>query len=208
MNAPSQSDWRKRAGYHDSDFLILYAGVIGLAQGLDTVLDAAKLLPKDTSIRFLLLGEGPEKERLIERKQTEKIERVDFPEAVKRETMPEVIHAVNAAVVPLKKMDLFLGAIPSKIFESLALGKPILLGVDGEARTLFIDQDQCGIYVEPENATALAKGAQQLSENPDLVKSLGENGRKTVESKFMRENITLHLCTVLEEILKSPRRGE
>jgi glycosyltransferase involved in cell wall biosynthesis len=203
MNEPPAGNWRSSSGYSDSDFLVLYAGIIGLAQGLDTVLDAAKALPNDSRVRFLLLGEGPEKERLIERKRSEKIDRVDFPNAVKRETMPEVIHAVDAAVVPLKKMDLFLGAIPSKIFESLALGKPILLGVDGEARTLFIDQGQCGLYVEPENALALAKSAQQLSEEPELVKTLGGNGRKTVESRFMRENITRALCAVLEDSLKN-----
>lgn len=208
LNTPAQSDWRKQTGYPDSDFLVLYAGIIGLAQGLDTVLDAAKGLPEDSRVRFLLLGEGPEKERLMARKQAEGIDRVDFPKAVRRDAMPEVIHAVDAAVVPLKKMDLFLGAIPSKIFESLALSKPIILGVDGEARALFIDQGECGLYVEPENAHALMQASLRLSEDPELVRTLGKNGRDTVESKFMRENITLQLCKVLEQTIQVRTKRE
>lgn len=201
LNTPVGSDWRKRAGYSDSEFLILYAGIIGIAQGLDTILDAAKRLKPDSRIRFLLLGEGPEKDRLLKRKQTEGIENVDFPEAVKREGMPDVIHAVDAAVVPLKKMDLFLGAIPSKIFENLALGKPIILGVDGEARNIFINQKPCGIYVEPENAEQLARAAEELAGNPQQCNELGKNGRTLVEEKFLRSSIAFNFATIAEEHL-------
>lgn len=201
LNAPVGSDWRKRTGYSDTDFLILYAGIIGIAQGLDTVLDAAKRLPAESHVRFLLLGEGPEKVRLMNRKQKEEINHVEFPESVMREGMPDVIHSVDAAVIPLKKMDLFLGAIPSKIFENLALGKPIILGVDGEARNLFIHQKPCGIYVEPENPEQLVLAAEELANNPKRCIELGKNGKALVEEKFLRSSIATDFAAVAAEHL-------
>ncbi|MFM9055658.1 MAG: glycosyltransferase family 4 protein, partial [Bacteroidota bacterium] len=199
LNAQARENWRVKAGYGDSDFLVLYAGIIGIAQGLDTVLDAAKRLPSDTRVRFLILGEGPEKDRLMHRKLSEGIHRVDFPEAVKRDTMPDVIQAIDAAVVPLKKMDLFLGAIPSKIFENLALGKPIILGVDGEARNIFISQKPCGVYVEPENAEELARAAEELAGDPLRCIELGKNGKSLVEEKFLRSSIAADFASIAQE---------
>ena len=71
--------------------------------------------------------------------------------------MKFVLKEVNAAVIPLRKLDLFLGAIPSKIFENLAMKIPVLLGVNGEAKELFVNQGKCAIYVEPENENELAR---------------------------------------------------
>lgn len=201
FSAQPYSNWRKDNGYSEKEFLILYAGIIGLAQGLDIILDAAKLLPASTNIRFLLLGEGPEKERLQERMAAEKIPHVHFLPLVSRKEIPSIVSSIDAAVIPLKKMDLFLGAIPSKIFENLALKKPILLAVDGEARELFIEQGKCGLYIAPENHQQLAEAALQLASNPDLCKTLGENGYNYVRSYFMRSNITRQFISAYEETI-------
>ena len=106
--------------------------------------------------------------------------------------MPQILNSVNATIVPLKKLELFLGAIPSKIFESLAMEKPILLGVDGEARELFIEKGKCGIYFEPENARSLADGVVSLAENLSERKRLGKNGRVFVNEHFNRDTIALN----------------
>ena len=203
FSAQSNSNWRKDNGYSEAEFLILYAGIIGLAQGLDIILDAAKQLPASTNIRFLLLGEGPEKERLQERMSMENIPHVHFLPLVSRKEIPSIVSSIDAAVIPLKKMDLFLGAIPSKIFENLALKKPILLAVDGEARELFIEQGKCGLYIAPENHQQLASAALQLAENPELCKTLGENGYSYVRSHFMRSAITQQFIRAYEETLSS-----
>ena len=203
FSAQLNSDWRKENGYSEDEFLILYAGIIGLAQGLDIILDAAKQLPASTNIRFLLLGEGPEKERLQEKMSTENIPNVHFLPLVSRKEIPAIVSSIDAAVIPLRKMDLFLGAIPSKIFENLALKKPILLAVDGEAKELFIEQGKCGLYISPENHQQLASAAIQLAENPELCKTLGENGYSYVRSHFMRSAITQQFIRAYEETLSS-----
>jgi glycosyltransferase involved in cell wall biosynthesis len=185
-----QENVRQQLKLSNDDFLIMYGGIIGLAQGLDVILDAAKLLPAESKITYLLLGDGPEKNRLEQRVVDEKIARVKFLELVSREVVPSYVEAVDVAVIPLKKMDLFLGAIPSKIFENLALGKPLLLSVDGEARSLFIDQGNAGLFIEPENSKMLAEKSLQMEANPEMVREMGSNGKAFVQTYFMRKKIT------------------
>lgn len=185
-----QENVRQQLKLSNDDFLILYGGIIGLAQGLDVILDAAKLLPAESKITYLLLGDGPEKNRLQQRVVEENIARVKFLELVSREVVPSYVDAVDVAVIPLKKMDLFLGAIPSKIFENLALGKPLLLSVDGEARSLFIDQGNAGLFIEPENSKMLAEKSLQMEANPEMVREMGNNGKAFVQTYFMRKKIT------------------
>jgi glycosyltransferase involved in cell wall biosynthesis len=181
--------WRKRHGFSENDVLFLYAGIIGLAQGLEVILTAAEKIKQHTNIHFVLLGSGPEKEKLQQMKTEKKLDNVLFLDAVGKKEMPEIVNSIDVSVIPLKKMDLFLGAIPSKIFENLAMEKPILLGVDGEARDLFISQGNCGLYFEPENADELAKQAIVLAEDKTLRKTLGENGRNYVRDYFNRDTI-------------------
>lgn len=181
--------WREKNNFKPTDVLFLYAGIIGIAQGLEVILQAAQLVKDKPELKFILLGSGPEKEKLQQLKAELNLENVIFVDGVSKKEMPEIVAASDVSVIPLKKMDLFLGAIPSKIFENLAMQKPILLGVDGEARTLFIEQGNCGLYFEPENHKALAEAAIKISTDTQLRKQLGENGRKYVSEKFNRDTI-------------------
>ena len=190
-------DVRKQLQFSEDDFLIMYGGIIGLAQGLDVILDAAKLLPAESKITYLLLGDGPEKKRLQQRVIEEQITRVKFLELVSREVVPSYVDAVDVAVIPLKKMDLFLGAIPSKIFENLALGKPLLLSVDGEARKLFVDEGKAALFIEPENSQMLAEKSLLLEANPEMVREMGNNGKTYVQTYFMRKKITSDWVSLL-----------
>lgn len=100
-----------------------------------------------------------------------------------------MIRACSVFVVPLRKLELFKGAIPSKIFEPLVLAKPIALGVEGEARELFIDQGHAGLAFEPGNAEDLAEKLRWLHQNPDKAARLGENGKQYVFDHFNRSKI-------------------
>lgn len=202
FNAVPDQNKRAALGFSEDDFLVLYAGIIGLAQGLDIILDTAAKVPPELKIKFLLLGEGPEKERLVLRKKNEKSDNVIFIDLVSREEVPSIVQAIDAAVIPLKKMDLFLGAIPSKIFENLALKKPIVLAVDGEARQLFIEEGKCGIYCEPENADAMTQAVIHLATHPAEAKQMGENGRVYVEQYFLRRNICADWLKAMDQISK------
>lgn len=193
--------WRSKQGFAEEDVLLLYAGIIGHAQGLDVILDAAAKLGSGAQTRWLLLGAGPEKERLMDRVVSESIPHVHFFDVVGKSEMPWIIASSDAAVVPLRKLDLFLGAIPSKIFENLAMEKPLLLGVDGESRSLFIDQAQAGLFFEPENSDALAKAASQLAGNATQRQDMGRSGRRYIQANFSRDLIAARFEAFLEEHL-------
>lgn len=181
--------FRRRNGFSDGDFLLLYAGIIGHAQGLEVILYAAEKLKDQQSVKFLLVGNGPEKQRLLEMKEKMGLLNVFFFDLVGKEEIPGLISSVDAAVIPLKKIDLFKGAIPSKIFENLAMKKPILLGVEGEAKDLFIDEGKCGIAFEPENGNDLAEKVLLFYSDRNLVAQMGANGKKYVTGKFNRDLI-------------------
>lgn len=192
--------WRKANGYYDEDFILFYGGIIGHAQGLDIILNAAKILEDKPKIKFVMLGSGPEKERLLALKEELKLNNLEFYDAVPKSKMQEIIMDMNATIVPLKRLDLFKGAIPSKIFENLALKKPILLGLEGEAKELFIDEGNCGLAFEPENKEELVKQILVLYNNPELSKQLGENGLKYASENFNRDKIAEGLYEELKKL--------
>ncbi|MBN3035787.1 MAG: glycosyltransferase family 4 protein [Bacteroidales bacterium] len=181
-------DYRQLLGIPEEAFVVFYGGIIGYAQGMEIITGAASLI-HDPRILFVIAGEGPVREELIREKERMGLQNVLLFPAFKREEMPAVIHMANAGVIPLRKLELFMGAIPSKIFECLSMKKPVLLAVDGEARDLFIRQAECGLFVEPENAADLAGKTMELFNNPELQKKLGENGRQWVLKKFDRKMI-------------------
>ena len=183
------SKWRSDNNFNNSDLLLLYAGIIGHAQGLEIILNAAEKTKHYPEIKYLLLGSGPEKDKLIKLKQDLNLKNVFFLDLVPKTEMPEIVKSIDIALVPLKKLDLFLGAIPSKIFENLAMKKALLLGVDGEAKELFINQGKAGLYFEPENANELSEKTIYLNENRNEILTFGENGRKYVDENFNRNKI-------------------
>jgi glycosyltransferase involved in cell wall biosynthesis len=183
------NDWRQKNGFGQNDFILFYGGIIGIAQGLEVILRAAEKLKSQTHIKFVLQGNGPEKPRLMALCQSLDLSNVLFLDSVSKSHMPDVLRSVNASVIPLRKLELFMGAIPSKIFESAAMQLPLILAVDGEARQLFINAGKAGLFVEPENVASLTAAVTQLAENAELCKQLGQNGRQYVEQYFNREKI-------------------
>lgn len=192
--------WRKKNSFNESDVIFLYAGIIGIAQGLEIILKAAKNFTNNSSVKFVLMGSGPEKEKLMNLKNEWNLENVVFLDAVTKKEMPGILKEINAAVIPLRKLDLFLGAIPSKIFENLSMEVPVILGVDGEARDLFIKQGKCGLYFEPENEESLTVAINQIIENKNEASMLGKNGRNFVDKHFNREIIAEGLLSTLKKL--------
>jgi glycosyltransferase involved in cell wall biosynthesis len=195
-----KSSWREENGFAKDDFLVFYGGLLGHAQGLEVILKAADRLRENPKIKFILMGSGPVKDGLLKIKEEMKLEHVGFFETLSKAEMPAVVAAIDISIIPLRKLDLFKGAIPSKIFESLAMKKPILLGVEGEAKELFIDEGSCGMAFEPENAEALAEKILLLSRNPGQIITLGNNAREYAELKFDRDKIADEFYEVLRKI--------
>ena len=199
-NEAQPTGMRERLGIGAKDLVIAYAGIIGHAQGLEVVLRASALLREKRDICFLLLGDGPEKSKLQAMKSELGDIAVRFIDRMPRAELLALMRSIDAVVVPLRKNDLFKGAIPSKIFEALALGKPLLLGVEGEAKELFIDQGSSGLFFEPENERALADAALVYHADRSLAAAHGGNGERYVREHFDRDRISERLWQALKDI--------
>lgn len=189
--------FRKKYNFAQDQILFFYGGILGHAQGLEIILHAAKQLESYQEAQFILQGSGPEKERLESLKQELGVRNVHFLPPVPKAEMPGILKEIDVALVPLKKLDLFQGAIPSKIFEALSMEVPLLLGVDGEARQHFIEKADAGLFFEPENEADLVEKVNYLLENRDEIKRLGANGRKYVMEHFNRNKIANDFHEVL-----------
>jgi len=175
---------RTGLGFTENDFILLYAGILGFAQGLEVMLLAADKLRSSEQVKFLIMGSGPEKEKLIKLRESLGLHNVVFLDSRPKKEVIPYIHACDAAVIPLKRLDLFMGAIPSKIFENMALKKPLLLGVEGEAKQLLIDDAKAGLAFIPEDADDLARSILYLHTHEQERKELGLNGYNYLLREF------------------------
>lgn len=196
-------DWIKELGLLGKRIYV-YAGIIGHAQGLDVIIKAQSWLVNNEfelskKVAFIIIGDGPDKQRLEVLNEELKTDVIFIPNTPKTEVL-KMVKACHGYIIPLKKIDLFLGAIPSKIFDALALSKPILLGVDGEAKSLFIDQGKAGIYFEPENEISLAKALIELENNTLKASEYGEKGNKFAIENFDRGKIAEQLLYRIQKL--------
>lgn len=183
-----------------NQFVLLYAGIIGHAQALEVILHAATKLKQYDNIHFYIIGDGPVKEKLLALKEELQVSNVSFIGNQPLQEVIEWLKQCDAYIVPLRKLDLFKGAIPSKLFEPLAVGKPILLGVEGEAKELFIDKAKGGLFFEPENAEELANAIITLYNNKELAQELGSNGKQYVNTYFRRDKIAEAFWQQLQQL--------
>lgn len=184
--------------------VILYAGNIGLAQGLDTVLDAAQIISDRTDILFLFVGSGSDKDRLIKKAAEYKLANVRFLDAVPLSYVSRLYTLSHAGLAVLKDLPIFAGARPSKIFPIMASGIPVIYSGAGEGARL-VEKARAGLLVPPENAAELAKAVIRLVEDSKLTKEMGENGRDYVEKYFSWQKITSQWLDQLGIMQKKPK---
>lgn len=177
--------------------IFVFAGLFGLAQGLDQVLDVAKRLPTDLPGRFVLIGDGPVRERLAMRIRDEQIARVRLLAAQPRERIPGILAHADAAIVTLGMN--IPGAVPSKIYEAMAAALPIVIVAHGEPRERVLHA-KCGIGVAPGDLRALEEAVTRLIRDPDMRHELGRNGRRAAETVYDRSRIAAALADFLESI--------
>lgn len=189
-------------------FVVSYFGTHGMAHHLETIFHAARRLSHSKNIVFLMVGDGAERQALVQMRDKMALDNVMMLDQQPKSRMRELWALSKVSLVLLKKSDLFKTVIPSKIFESLAMAKPIILGVEGESAEL-IQAAQAGICIQPEQADELAACVLELSENPELCRQLGKNGRKYVIEHFDRTVLARKLTSVIETVgLKSSLQAD
>jgi len=183
----------------DNKFVVLYAGILGIAQGMEKLCDLVENCKAYAEIQFVFIGEGPQKEKVKQLQETKKLHNLLLLGEVPREIIPEYISAADCCLVPLKKNPLFLGALPSKMFDYMACERPVILSVDGEARRV-LEASGGGIYVEPENTQQMEEAILHLKNSPALCRKMGRAGREYVMQNFSRRQKALELEKILLEL--------
>jgi len=179
--------------------VFVYAGLMGLAQGLDQLLDLAASLPDDTPGRLVLVGEGPAREQLRARLAASPNPRVRILDPLPYNRIPALLAAADVAVICLGMS--IPGAVPSKIYEAMASELPILLLADGEPARR-VEAAACGIIVKPGDAKAALDAYQRLASDAELRRKLGESGRQTAVTQYDRRLIAARLDTFLRTCIE------
>jgi glycosyltransferase involved in cell wall biosynthesis len=177
--------------------VFLYAGTHGLSQGLDIILEAAKLT-RNPGILYVMVGEGADKDALVEKAKTQRIANVRFLPNQPKTMMPALLNLAYAAIVPLRRLEIFKDALPSKMFEAMAVGKPLVASLWGEGAEL-VQTAGSGLVVEPEDASAMRDAVEKLASDPSLSRRMGERGRDYVCLHFDRRTIAAELQKVLQD---------
>jgi glycosyltransferase involved in cell wall biosynthesis len=185
-------------------FVVSYIGTMGMAHGLETILTAAaQLRGTNPEVAFLMLGEGADKERIVELARHRNLNNLRFVDQQPREKIPGYICASDACMVLLKKTDLFKTVIPTKMLEFMSCERPVILGVDGQARSI-LEEAGGGLVIEPENSEALVSAVRSLSANRELAHKLGQKGREHMLRKFSRRQTAERYVRVLQRLLNLP----
>src|SRR5262249_48449928 len=186
----------------EDKFVVSYIGTLGMAHGLETVLEAAQRIQDSApEVVFMLIGDGADRERIegIAKARNPTNVRVVAQQA--REKIPSYISASDVCLVLLKKSEVFNTVIPTKMLEFMSCGRPVILGVNGQARKI-LEAARGGICIEPENPDALCEAIQDLRTNEYLRVLLGQNGREYILKNLSRERTAAEYLNVLRGILE------
>ena len=184
---PWRSKQRQELGF-GAKFIVAYTGVHGFSQRLETIIRVAELLCSYKDMQFIFWGDGPEKSGLKAMVQAKHLSNVQFFPSQPSSRMPEVLTSVDVSVVPLARTELFKGALPSKLFEALGAGVPVVAAVEGEAKSL-VEASGGGIVIEPENAQQMAEAIICLYRDGGLREKLSIEGRSYVAMHYNRKTI-------------------
>lgn len=192
---------RSRLGLSKDRFVVTFAGTHGIAQALPSVLDAAERV--NGSIDFVFVGDGPVKSATVESARRRGLDNVVFHPQLPVHEVPEILAASDALLVPLCAHPTFESFVPSKMFDFMAVGRPVILSAAGEACRI-LERAGGGIVVPPEDPDSLAAAVQWLSEHPDQAAEQGRRGREFARTRTRREQ-----ARRLEEVLLevTGRRG-
>lgn len=196
----ARQEIRTKHGWQDQ-CVALYLGTHGMAHALDSVLRSAKELAGKAPVRFVFVGDGAEKPKLLQMAAELGLDNVEFLPPVQKDLVVKYYAAADLCLVPLRKVDLFTDVLPSKLFEIMGMSKPIVLSVDGEARKV-VEQAEAGVFVEPENHVALAETLVRLHQAADERTRMGVSGRRFVERYYDRNVLADNYLSLLNWVVQ------
>jgi glycosyltransferase involved in cell wall biosynthesis len=187
-------------------FVVLYAGLIGVAQGLEIVTEAAELLRDTDEVRFLIVGDGVRRPALEDEIHRRRLRNVVLLPSQQREAMPAILNTGDVCLVPLSSAGI-ADAVPSKLLEAWAYRRPVILAAAGESADI-VRKVGGGVVIGPRDAQALAQTILLLKESPEVLAKQGAAGRLWVENSLDRRKLADLLASVLEDVVEnSGRKG-
>ena len=204
--AARRDEVRRQLGWQDR-FVVLFAGNLGMVQGLDSVIRAATHLEPSSDALIVLVGDGSDRERLVALASDLNTKgRVHFMERRPMKDMPELMAAADALLVHLKRSELARYAIPTKTLAYLAAGRPIIMAMEGAAADLVNSAD-AGVTIAPDDPEALAKTIQELSEEPEETRAgFGARGRAYLHANLAKERVIAQYEELLSRVTQRAKQ--
>ena len=190
---------RQQLGLQDK-FVVTYAGAIGMANDIDTILRAAHRLKDQSDIHFLIAGEGKERSRLQEAANAQQLTNVSFSGHFPKTDIGKVLAASDVGIATLLDIPEFRSPFPNKVFDYMAAGRPVLLAIDGAARTL-VENAGAGLAVPPGDDEAIAAAVKQLRDDPGQRQQMGSAGRDYIEREHTLQGQVHKLEAIFEQAL-------
>jgi glycosyltransferase involved in cell wall biosynthesis len=194
------SSIRKELGL-ENKFVVLYAGALGQANDIDTLLRAAQRLNNEDKIRFVLFGDGKERPRLQSEAERMKLTNVVFAGVRAKKEMPLVVASSDVCLAILQNIPMFRTTYPNKVFDTMAAGRATILVIDGVSRAL-IESSNGGVFVQPGDDEVLAKTILELSQDPERVQQMGLNARAYLVKHLDRRDKLDETLQFLQSLVK------
>jgi len=190
----------------DGKFVVTYAGALGAANDIPTILHAAARLHGRADAHFLLVGDGKERASLEGMARELELANVTFTGGRPKSEMSDYLAASDACVATLKDIPMFRTTYPNKIFDYMAAGRPIVLGIDGVIRQV-VEAARCGLFVPPGDAAAMAAAVERLAQDREAARAMGRAGRAYVAQYFNREHQAQAFCLLLQGLTEGKPAG-
>lgn len=191
----SSGSLRTSLGLQDK-IIAVYTGALGTANDIQTILRAAERLKGDSRIHFLLVGDGKDRTRLEDLAKVLQLSNVTFAGVQPKTEIPDILAHANICIATLQDIPMFRTTYPNKVFDYMAAGRPIVLGIDGVIRGV-VEAAGGGLFITPGDDSALADAVKRLADDSDLANNLGESGKSYVAKYFDRS----HHAQMLDELM-------
>jgi glycosyltransferase involved in cell wall biosynthesis len=199
LSPDSKLDWRQRLNLKEK-FVITYAGLIGVFQGVEIIVDAARLLKTHEDIHFLIVGDGVKRSDIEEQVAKQGLTNVTLLPPQPRSAIPGILNASDVALVPLVN-DQLVDAVPSKLLEAWGCRRAVILVAGGEARRL-VEESGGGVVIAPGAPEALAEAVVDLSKNQAALEKYARHGYRYVVENFDRPILARQMEDVLQGVAR------
>jgi len=192
-----------------NSFKVIHFGAMGLANGLEYIINTANELKKQNinDVDFILLGDGAVKEKLEAEVKTQKLSSVFFLGKFPMNETSEIVNACDVSLVTFANLPILATNSPNKLFDSLSAGKPIIVNSNGWTKKM-VEKHECGFYVNATKPNELAELLLQIKSQKPLLEKMSQNARKLAEAKYDKSILCKEFADVVEQNFKPKRNND